>query len=63
MKEKWLAKLQSPVVWIAVIAQIAVIVGLFMPDLAAEVKTAGAAVVEILTVFGLLNNPDSREGF
>lgn len=57
MKER----LKSPVVWLAVLAQIGIVVTLFLPELENTVKVIGACIIEILTVFGILNNPaDSR---
>lgn len=56
-------RLKSPIVWLAVLAQIAVIVGLFFPDLSDIVKVAGTAVVEIFTLFGVLNNPTKKDCF
>ena len=57
MKER----LKSPVVWLAVLAQIGIVITLFMPELENTVKVIGACIIEILTVFGILNNPaDSR---
>ena len=56
-------RLKSPVVWVAVIAQIAIIVALFSPTVSEEVKTIGTCVVEILTLFGILNNPTDCNNF
>ena len=59
MKER----LKSKVVWAAVLAQTLLIIGIYLPDVASEVKVAGAAVIEILTLFGILNNPTDKEKF
>ena len=56
-------RLKSPVVWISVISQIALIAAIFNPDISDTVKIVGGAVVEMLTLFGILNNPDNKEGF
>ena len=56
-------RLKSKVVWLAVIAQILVIIGVFVPDISDTVKIVGTAVVEILTLFGVLNNPTDRFNF
>lgn len=56
-------RLKSPVVWLAVLAQVCIIIGLFAPDISDTVKVIGAAVIEIATLFGILNNPTDREGF
>lgn len=56
-------RIKSPVVWLAVLAQICIIIGLFAPDISDTVKVIGTCVIEICTVFGILNNPTNREGF
>ncbi|MCD7722462.1 MAG: phage holin family protein [Clostridiales bacterium] len=56
-------RLKSPVVWLAVIAQVCVIAAMFAPDLSDGIKTAGTCIVEILTLFGILNNPSDSENF
>lgn len=56
-------KLLSPVVWAAVIGQVAIILALFVPEVTDTFKIVAAAIVEILTLFGVLNNPNNREGF
>ena len=61
--KKILQRLKSPVVWISVISQIALIAAIFNPDISDNVKLIGGAVVEVLTLFGILNNPENREGF
>ena len=61
--KKILQRLKSPVVWISVISQIALIAAIFNPDVSDNVKLIGSAVVEVLTLFGILNNPENREGF
>ena len=59
MKERF----KSPVVWAAVLAQVAIIIALFMPEISDEFKTISACVVEILTLFGILNNPTDKDNF
>lgn len=59
MKER----MKSPVVWLAVLAQVCIIIGLFAPDVSDTVKIIGSCVIEICTIFGILNNPTNREGF
>lgn len=59
MKERF----KSPVVWLAVLAQVCILVSLFVPEIANSVKVIGAAVIEILTLFGILNNPADSENF
>ena len=57
------SRFESSVVWIAVLSQIALIIGMFIPDITEEVKIIGGAVIEIFTLFGILNNPTNKEGF
>lgn len=59
MKER----LKSKVVWIAVLSQICIIVALFIPEISDTVKIIGSAIIEILTLIGILNNPTTREKF
>lgn len=56
-------RLKSKVVWTAIIAQIVLIVGLYLPDIAPQIKVIGGAVIEILTLFGVLNNPTNKSNF
>lgn len=58
-----LKKLKSPVVWITIIAQVSLIIALFNETLSNEFKVFATSIVEVLTLFGILNNPDSRSGF
>jgi len=61
MKER----LKSRVVWGAVLAQVIIIIGVFLPDatITAEIKAVFTAVLEIFTIFGILNNPTDKENF
>ena len=56
-------RLTSPVVWGSVLAQVLLVIGLYMPNITDSVKIVGMAVIEILTLFGVLNNPTDKEGF
>ena len=56
-------RLKSPVVWLAVLAQICVIITLFVPDIENTVKTVGMCIIEILTLFGILNNQTNSKNF
>ena len=56
-------RIKSPVVWAAVLAQVILVVGLYAPDISDTIKIIGTAAIEILTLFGVLNNPTDREGF
>lgn len=53
-------RLKSKVVWVAIIAQIIIIVGLFFPNVADYIKIIGACAVQIATVIGVLNNPTDK---
>ena len=59
MKER----LKSPVVWLSVIAQVCIIITLFAPEISDTVKIIATALVEIFTLFGVLNNPTERGEF
>lgn len=56
-------RLKSKVVWAAVLAQVLLIAGLYLPEVSNEIKIVGTAVIEILTLFGILNNPTDKENF
>ena len=56
-------RFRSPVVWAAVLGQVLLIIGLFKPEISDTVKIIGMAVIEILTLFGILNNPVSKDSF
>lgn len=56
-------RLKSKIVWLGVLAQVLLIVTLFMPQMADYVKVIGAAVIEIATLIGILNNPTDPTKF
>jgi uncharacterized membrane protein len=56
-------RFKSKVVWLAVLAQVLLVVGLYMPDLSSQIKTVGTAIIEILTLFAFLNNPTEADKF
>lgn len=56
-------RFKSSVVWLAVLSQILLVVGLFQPNIADEIKIIGTAVIETLTLFGILNNPTDKSNF
>ena len=56
-------RLKSKVVWLSVLAQVIIIVGVFCPNITDEVKIIGTALLEIATLFGILNNPTDRDNF
>lgn len=59
-------RLQSPVVWAAIAAQaltILVTVGAIETGLREAINTALAGVLQLLVVFGVLNNPTSGAKF
>lgn len=59
MKERF----KSPVVWLAVIAQICIVITMFAPSVSDTFKVIGTCVVEVLTLFGILNNPADSSSF
>ena len=59
-------RLKSPVFWSALVAQllsILVLTGAIGQDWSTAISGIVAAVLEALTVFGLLNNPQNPNGF
>lgn len=44
-------RLKSPIVWLAVLAQVCIVLAMFSQQLGDEVKVIGTCVVEILTLF------------
>ena len=56
-------RLKSKVVWLSVLAQVLLIVGVFIPNISDEVKIIGTCLIEIATLFGILNNPTDRDNF
>ena len=56
-------RLRSPIVWSAILAQILIIIGLFIPGIADTIKIVATSVIEILTIVGILNNPSDRKNF
>jgi uncharacterized membrane protein len=57
-------RLTSPVVWAAVLAQVLLVLTLFVtPQVSDTVKIVGFAAIEILTLFGVLNDPTNKAGF
>lgn len=56
-------RLKSKVVWAAVLAQITLIITCFNQDLAAEFKALAVPALEVLALFGILNNPADKDNF
>lgn len=56
-------RLKSKVVWAAVLAQIILIITCFNQDLAAEIKAVAVPALEVLALFGILNNPTDKDNF
>lgn len=59
-------RLKSPVVWAAVVAQvlsILVLVGVIGEAMADAARMVFAGLLEILVLFGVLNNPTDGAGF
>jgi uncharacterized membrane protein len=56
-------RFKSKVVWASVLAQVLVIVGLFLPQLSDTIKVIGTSILEIVTVLGILNNPSDATNF
>lgn len=59
-------RLKSPVVWIAIAAQIlAILVALGVIDtsFSETINTAIVAFIQVLVILGVLNNPTDSDGF
>ena len=56
-------RLKSKVVWLSVLAQVILIIGVFIPNITDEVKIIGTCLIEIATLFGVLNNPTDKDRF
>lgn len=56
-------RLKSPVVWLAVVAQVALIISIFNPEVSETTKQIAIPIIEMLTLFGVLNNPTERSEF
>jgi uncharacterized membrane protein len=54
---------KSKVVWIGILSQVLIVIGVFVPSISDPVKIVGAAIIEGLTLFGLLNDPTNKTGF
>lgn len=63
MKKRIIEKLQSPVVWAAVAVQITNIIVVFNPDVANMFKAVATPIITIVTLFGILNDPNSKDQF
>ena len=56
-------KLKSKVVWLTAIPLMANLVGMFCPDYVDSFARIGTTLVSLLAIFGILNNPNDKEGF
>jgi hypothetical protein len=54
---------RSKGVWIGVLSQVLLIVGLVNPAIADWIKIIGGSILEIATLFGILNNSTNPDGF
>lgn len=63
MKQELLKRLKSKVVWASVISQIAILTAIFIPSESETIKIVGTAVLEIVSLFGIVNNPSDSENF
>jgi len=56
-------RFKSKAVWIAVLSQVLLLVALSIPELSDTVKVVGGSLIEIATLFGILNNPTETDKF
>ena len=62
--KKVIERLKSPVVLAGIVGQILLLVGLFATtEVSNTVKTILFAVIELLTLFGFVNNPSDKKNF
>lgn len=60
------SRAKSPVVWAAVVAQLLAILitlGVIDTGISEAVNQVAAGVLQLLTIFGVLNNPTDKEHF
>lgn len=56
-------RFRSKVLWLAVVAVVVGVVARYIPDVSTEVKFIADAVITLLTLFGVLNDPTSKDKF
>lgn len=59
-------RLKSPVVWTAICAQvlsILVLMGVILPEASDTINGVIASVIQLLVLFGVLNNPTDSTSF
>lgn len=59
-------RIKSPVVWGAVVAQVVTILltlGVIDIGISETINQIVAGVLQLLVIFGVLNNPTNKEGF
>jgi len=56
-------RLKSPVTLTAILAQVLLVIGLFLPQISEPVKIVFTALIESLTLLGVLNNPTDPKNF
>lgn len=59
-------RFKSPVVWAAIVAQIIsllITLGVIDTGMGATINEVAASVLQLLVVFGVLNNPTSKDEF
>ena len=57
-------RIKSKVVWVAVLAQIVLILNFVLtPEQISAIQVIVMAVIECFTIFGILNDPTNKNGF
>ena len=56
-------RLRSKVLWVAVVAVVVGVVTRYIPNVSTDVKFIADAVITLLTLFGVLNDPTSKDKF
>lgn len=63
MKEDIQKRWRSSVTWVAIIAQIIIIVNVFNPAISKELEVILNSLLAILVAIGVFNNPTNPKGF
>lgn len=63
MKERILSKLSSPVAWGVLIVYVVGLVAMYNVEMSQTVEYILKGLITVCIAFGVLNNPDNKEGF
>lgn len=63
MKARIKEKLTSPVVWVTALGVILPLIALYNVEMSETVEKFAMAIITLASLFGILNNPNDKEGF